>query len=126
MTGAPRCTKKLKLLHEDLLRGKESKGLPWLTAWAFVRISTDQRLNVQALTAEETFAIIGEVRAYSLVTMVNSGRHQDEVLEEQMQLAQVRGRETTDAVHAALAIENRAALAPGTLPACVGRTRPAI
>lgn len=96
---------------EELLSGRESIGLPWLTAWAFVRISTNPRLNEQALAAEGALAIIGELRTHPLVTMVNPGRRHKEVLLEQMRLAQVRGRETTDAVLAALAIENGATLA---------------
>ncbi len=96
---------------EELLSGKESVGLPWVTAWAFVRISTNPRLNEQPLSAEEALEIIGELRAHPLVTMVNPGRLHEEVLLTQMRAAQVRGRETTDAVLAALAIENGAALA---------------
>ncbi len=96
---------------EALLSGRDTVGLPWVTAWAFVRISTNPRLNAHPLRAEEAMAIVGELRAHPLVVMVNPGRRHEELLLGQMQSAQVRGRETTDAVLAALAIENGATLA---------------
>jgi toxin-antitoxin system PIN domain toxin len=96
---------------ETLLSGKESVGLPWVTVWAFVRISTNPRLNEHPLRAEEALEIVGELRQHPLVVMVNPGRRHEEMLLEQMLKAQVRGRETTDAVLAALAIENGARLA---------------
>ena len=96
---------------EDTLSGKTTVGLPWVTVWAFVRISTNLRLNEQPLQAAEAIAIIGELRNHPLVMIVNPGRRHEEILLEQMQRAQVRGRETTDAVLAALAIENGATLA---------------
>ena len=71
---------------ERLLSGKETVGLPWVTAWAFVRISTNPRLNEHPLRAEE-------------------------VLLEQMRCTQVKGRETTGAVLAPLAIEYGSTLA---------------
>jgi toxin-antitoxin system PIN domain toxin len=103
----PRIRKWLELV----LSGKATIGLPWVTAWAFVRISTNPRLSDQPLTAAEAMAIIGELRAHPLVMMINPGRRHEELLLDQMQCAQVRGRETTDAVLAALAIENGATLA---------------
>ena len=96
---------------EALLSGKITVGLPWVTAWAFVRISTNPKLSEHALQVAEAIAIIRELRAHPLVMMVNPGRRHEEILLEQMQRAQVRGRETTDAVLAALAIENGATLA---------------
>lgn len=96
---------------ERLLSGKETVGLPWLTAWAFVRISTNPRLNDQPLRAEEAIAVIGELRAHPSVLMVNPGRQHEEILLKQMQCAQVKGRETADAVLASLAIEHGATLA---------------
>lgn len=96
---------------EKLLSGSETVGLPWLSAWAFIRISTNPRLTEQPLRAEEAIEIIGELRAHPLVLMVDPGIRHHETLLKQMLCAQVRGRETTDAVLAALAIENGATLA---------------
>ena len=86
-------------------------GLPWVTAWAFVRISTNPRLNEHPLRAEEAISVIGELRAHPSVMMVNPGRRHEEVLLEQMRCAQVKGRETTGAVLASLAIEYGSTLA---------------
>ena len=102
---------RMRLWLETLLSGKESVGLPWVTAWAFVRISTNPRLNEHPLRAEEAMAVLGELRRHPLVVMVNPGRRHEEMLLEQMLIAQVRGRETTDAVLASLAVENGARLA---------------
>ena len=96
---------------ERLLSGKDTVGLPWVTAWAFVRISTNLRLNEHPLKVEEAIAVIGKLRAHPLVLMVNPGRLHEDVLLAQMRSAQVQGRQTTDAVLAALAIENGATLA---------------
>lgn len=63
-----------------------------------MRISTNPRLNEQALSAEDVLAIFGELRANALVAMVNPNRRHEERLLQQMRLAQVRGREKTDAV----------------------------
>ena len=76
-----------------------------------MRISTNPKLSEHSLQVEEAIAIIRELRAHPLIMMVNPGRRHEEILLEQMQRAQVRGRETTDAVLAALAIENGATLA---------------
>jgi toxin-antitoxin system PIN domain toxin len=96
---------------ENLLSGRETVGLPWVTAWAFVRIATNPRLSESPFWPEEAFEIVNALRTHPLVVMVNPGRRHAEVLLGQMRSAQVRGRETTDAVLAALAIENGAILA---------------
>jgi toxin-antitoxin system PIN domain toxin len=96
---------------EVLLSGKRTVGLPWVSAWAFVRISTNPRLNGSPLSSQEAMVVIGELRGHPSVVMVNPGRRHEELLLEQMRSAQVRGPETTDAVLAALAIENGATLA---------------
>jgi len=93
------------------LSGEGTIGIPWVAAWAFVRISTNPRLSVQSLSVPQAIATIGKLRAHPLVTMINPGRRHQELLLEQMQCAQVRGTDTTDAVLAALAIENGAMLA---------------
>ena len=96
---------------ERALGDKETIGIPWITAWAFIRISTNPRLNEQPLPATEALAVLTELRANPLVVMVNPGRRHEELLLAQMESARVRGRETTDAVMAALALENGATLA---------------
>ncbi len=96
---------------ENLLSGRESVGLPWLSAWAFIRISTNPRLSDHPLSTEDALAIVDELRSNQLVTMINPGRRHHELLSSQMHKTRIRGVETTDAVLAALAIENGARLA---------------
>lgn len=55
--------------------------------------------------------MIAALRASELLVMINPGRRHEEILLSQMTQAQIVGRETTDAVLAALAVENGAALA---------------
>ncbi|MEZ5356233.1 MAG: TA system VapC family ribonuclease toxin [Bryobacteraceae bacterium] len=102
---------KIRPWLEALLSGKETVGLPWVTAWAFVRIATNPRLNKQPLRAGEAMRILEELSAHPSVVMVNPGRSHREILLAQMRSAQVQGCETTDAVLAALAIEHGATLA---------------
>lgn len=95
---------------EGALSGRDSVGLPWVSIWAFVRIATNPRLSEWPLRAEEAMSIIGKLRAHPSVVLVNPGRRHERLLLEQMQSAGVRGRETTDAALAALAIELGATL----------------
>ena len=94
----------------EMGEGDDARRL-WVTAWGLLRISTNPRLSKYSLQPAEAISIIGELRAHPLVMMVNPGRRHEEILLQQMQRAQVRGRETADAVLAALAIENGATLA---------------
>lgn len=96
---------------DAILSGNETIGLPWVSAWAFVRISTNPRLSQAPFATEEAFAVIGELRESPLVVMINPGRRHQEILLVQMLASQVRGPETTNAVIASLAIENGATLA---------------
>jgi uncharacterized protein len=95
---------------ETALSGQDSVGLPWVSIWAFLRITTNPRLSERPLQAEEAMAIIGLLRAHPSVVLLNPGRRHERLLLEQMQSAGVRGRETADAVLAALAIEHGATL----------------
>ncbi len=103
--------KRMRRWLEKSLSGRTTVGLPWVTVWAFIRISTNPRLNENPLRVAEAVAIIQDLQDNPLVVMVNPGRRHTEILLQQLQSAQVRGRETTDAVLAALAIENGATLA---------------
>lgn len=89
----------------DQLNAGTKVGIPWLSAWAFIRIATNSRLQREALSAEEALAIIAELRESPFVVMVSPGSRHAELLLQQMQSAQIRGPETTDAVLAAMAIE---------------------
>lgn len=96
---------------EEALEGNEPVGLPWLTAWAFVRIATNARVQEQPLLVEEAMGVIEELKAHAQVVMVGPGRKHWKLMAEQMKVANVRGSGTTDAVIAALALEQGARLA---------------
>ena len=91
--------------------GEEIVGLPWLSAWAFVRIITNPKINARPLAPEQALSVLGKLRDHARVVMVNPGRHHARYLLEEMLSAQVRGAHTTDAVLAALAKEHGATLA---------------
>ena len=67
-----------------LLSGTETVGLPWVSAWAFIRISTNPRLTEHPLAAAEAITVLAELRENPLVVMVNPGRQHQEILLEQM------------------------------------------
>lgn len=67
-----------------LLSGTEAVALPWLSIWAFLRISTNPRLNERPLLAGEAMAIEEELLAHSLVSAINPGRRHGELLLSQM------------------------------------------
>ena len=96
---------------EQALDGNEPVGLPWLTAWAFVRIATNARVQERPLLVEEAMGVIDALKAHAQVVMVGPGRKHWLLLAEQMKASNVRGSGTTDAVLAALALEQGARLA---------------
>jgi uncharacterized protein len=96
---------------EEALSGEETIGIPWLSAWAFIRISTNPRLSERALSPAQALGVLGKLRANSLVVMVGPGPRHADLLLQQMLRGQVQGADTTDAALAALAIEEGALLA---------------
>jgi uncharacterized protein len=95
----------------DQLNAGTRIGIPWISAWAFIRIATNPRIQQEALSAGEALEILAELRESPFVVMVDPGRRHAELLLQQMLSAQIRGPETTDAVLAAMAIELGAQLA---------------
>ncbi|HXV62360.1 MAG TPA: type II toxin-antitoxin system VapC family toxin [Vicinamibacteria bacterium] len=85
-------------------------GLPWLTVWAFLRISTNRRAFEKPLTMQEAVAIVASWLEAPSVRLVSAGERHWEVLGELLVDAQVTGPLVTDAVLAALAIENGASI----------------
>jgi uncharacterized protein len=96
---------------EEALEGNDPVGLPWVAAWAFVRISTNPRVQERPLLVDEAMGVIDELKAHAQVVMVGPGRRHWSLLAEQMRAGNVRGSGTTDAVLAALALEQGARLA---------------
>ena len=94
-----------------LFDSRETVALPWMTLWAFVRISTNPRIWANPRSAKEVFAIIGEWLAQSGVVTLQPGPRHAEFLEMLVIEHGATGPLVTDAVLAALAIENGALLA---------------
>jgi toxin-antitoxin system PIN domain toxin len=94
-----------------LLESGEMVALPWVTIWAFIRISTNSRIWSNPRPAREAFAIIGEWLAQPGVVALNPGPLHAEILERLVSTHGAAGPLVTDAVIAALAMEHGALLA---------------
>lgn len=95
----------------ELLKSGETIALPWVTLWAFLRISTNSRIWAHPLSVEQVFSIIEEWIAQPGVVVLQSGPRHAEILKQLAMEHRVAGPLVTDAVLAALALENGALLA---------------
>lgn len=95
----------------ELLESKEAVALPWVTIWAFLRICTNPRIFDNPRSAKEAFEIISEWLAQPAVVLLQPGLRHWEILKALVLEQQAGGPLVTDAVLAALAIENGALLA---------------
>lgn len=96
---------------EQQLATLDPIGIPWVTLWGFLRISTNPRLTRIVLRAEEVFQAVGELLAHPQVIVVEPGPRHAEILEQLVRNAGATGPRVTDAALAALAIEHGATLA---------------
>jgi len=94
-----------------LLDSGEIIGLPWVTIWAFVRISTNPRIQTDPLPAKEAFAIVRDWLSQPGVVALHPGPRHVEILEKLVRDFGASGPLVADAVVAALALENGAVLA---------------
>lgn len=95
----------------ELLDSSEPIGLPWVTIWAFLRIATNSRIRSNPLSAKRAFAILEEWIAQPGVVVLQPGPRHMEILKRLILEYSVTGPLVTDAILAALAIENGALLA---------------
>jgi uncharacterized protein len=95
----------------ELLESGEPIALPWVTIWAFIRIATNSRIRSHPLSAKQALAIIEEWIAQPGVVVLQPGPRHAEILKRLIIDHRVTGPLVTDAVLAALAIENGALLA---------------
>ena len=95
---------------DNLLASGETIALPWMTIWAFIRISTNSRIWPEPRPAAEAFAIMRDWLAQPGVVALEPGPLHAAMLEELVVSGAV-GPQVTDAVLAALAIEYGAMLA---------------
>ena len=94
-----------------LFAGEETIGLPWVTLWAFIRISTNLRAWSFPMPTAKVFEIIRDWLTKPGVVIVNPGPRHPELLERLISEGRAAGPLVTDAALAALAIENGAVLA---------------
>src|SRR5580658_10303396 len=94
-----------------LLANGEMVALPWVTIWAFIRISTNSRIWPNPRPARDAFAIVGEWLAQPGVVPLQPGPLHAEILEKLVSEHGATGPLVTDAVLAALAMEYGARLA---------------
>jgi toxin-antitoxin system PIN domain toxin len=95
----------------ELLASGETIALPWVTIWAFIRISTNSRIQANPRSAKDVFAIVGEWLAQPGVVPLNPGPLHAEILARLSGDHGTGGPLVTDSVLAALAIEHGALLA---------------
>jgi toxin-antitoxin system PIN domain toxin len=95
-----------RLWIEENFSGPSPVGLPWITIWAFLRISTNPRAFEKPLTMKEAEAITSSWFDAPAVRVIGPGERYWEILSTLLLEAQVFGPLVTDAALAALAIEN--------------------
>jgi uncharacterized protein len=109
-TAAPQHGAITEWLKTTFLK-EETIGLPWVTVWAFLRIRTNPRLWPNPESPAATLSILRYWFTQPGVVLVNPGSRHSELLNTLVDKHQVTGPLVTDAVLAALAIENGATLA---------------
>jgi toxin-antitoxin system PIN domain toxin len=96
---------------KELFAGNDTIGLPWITLWAFVRLSTNPRVWPTPMPIAVAFRHVREWLAQPGVVTVHPGPRHAELLERVANEGRATGALVSDAVLAALAIENGATLA---------------
>ena len=102
-----RCERWLK----EVFSSGEVIGLPTVTIWAFLRITTNARIWTRPKSAADAFGIVREWLDHPSAMPLHPGKRHFEILEELVVDHAVSGPLMTDAVLAAVAIENGAVLA---------------
>lgn len=95
---------------EEVLSGSGLVRFPWITLWAFLRISTNLRVFVHPLTAAEAHEAIASWLEQPNVGIVEPGERHLEILNGLLRDGQATGPLVMNAVLSALAIEHGATL----------------
>lgn len=95
----------------ELVQGGEPVALPWVTLWAFLRISTNPRIWDNPLPSARAFAIVNEWLALPGVVVLPPGPRHLELLERLVLEHKAAGPLVTGAILASLAFETGATLA---------------
>ena len=91
---------------ESQLNGPRRVGLPWLSLWAFVRISTNPRATLRPLTPGQAWSIVEAWLDAPAAWVVEPGPGHREILGRLLVERDIRAGLVTDAVLAALCIEH--------------------
>ena len=91
---------------ESQLNGPRRVGLPWLSLWAFVRISTNPRATLRPLTPGQAWSIVEAWLNAPAAWVVEPGPGHREILGRLLVERDIRAGLVTDAVVAALCIEH--------------------
>lgn len=95
---------------EAVISEPEPVGLPWVSALAFLRISTNPRAFPDPYSIAEAVVILSDYFAVPSVVAIHPGSGHWELLSSLLEKSQARGDLVSDAHLAALAIENGATL----------------
>ena len=102
---------RIKPWLERLFGSEDWVGLPWITLWTFLRLTTNSRLYTRPLSPDRAFEIVTEWIQLPNVVVVHPGPLHREILKRVVVKGQATGPLLSDAVLAALAIEQGARLA---------------
>jgi uncharacterized protein len=94
-----------------LLASGDTVAIPWVTVWAFLRISTNARIWLNPLHAKQVFEVVGEWLAQPNVVLLQPGPRHASLLERVILEHGIVGPLVTDAVLTAMALENGATVA---------------
>ncbi|MEP6961428.1 MAG: TA system VapC family ribonuclease toxin [Acidobacteriota bacterium] len=97
-------------LKEQFLR-REVLGVPWISLWAFVRITTNTRINTSPLSLPQAFGLVQDILAMPGALIVGPGAAHAAILKHAAMSGQTTGSDLTDAALAAIAMELGAKLA---------------
>ena len=95
---------------DESFRTHPTIGLPLVSQWAFLRISTNPRLFTAPLTVGQACGVLKTLK-HSGAIEVEAGKQHLEIFERLATSSQLVGSKLTDAVLAAIAIEHGASLA---------------
>ncbi len=96
---------------EDRFRMRDTIGIPWVSRWGFLRVSTNPRLFDQELSPSEAVGVLRDWDRNPFVSLPEPGRRHADLLESLMVKGKAIGPMSSDAVLAALAMEHGAELA---------------
>jgi toxin-antitoxin system PIN domain toxin len=96
---------------EELFSGSEVVGLPWVTLWAFLRISTNSRIWPNPMSTSRALEIVQSWLRQPDVVVVHPGERHIELLDGMVTRYRVSSTLMADAALAAIALEQGAVLA---------------